>query len=495
VSDVELTNPPVSGSLEAFGVASAAAVAARGNSLVLAAPPAPAYTLPVLAALLGRPAESAEAGPVLVIAPDASLEAWGQAVALAGRQAGVTVAVAPNPSRAAHHLASSRVAALVLSLATTTELLRRSQLRTDGIRGVVIIWPELELSDEGFVPIFADLPKETQRVVVTTDPAGTATFAERYAWRAPTMGPLANPTQPAQLGRVRGAAVRWDDRLAAVARAADLLNLDEVEVWTASADSHGALTERLAGHGVTARPVAGAIPAGPATIFFDAPPPELLAQAALDTSVVLVAPGAERYFGRIAGRIDPLTLPGGLDQAERAIQEDRRAIRSRLEGPIDRGAYATVAPLLDRWSGAEVAVAVQSLWTEARTRAPAPAATSAPLTSPHPKVWINLGRKDGATPAELLSVVLGAGVKRDTLGRLELRDGFSLVEMTSEFDAINAAEKLAGHEYKGRRLAARLDRSRESDSRDRDSRDRESRDRAPRDRKPRDGSRPPRRPA
>ncbi len=485
MSDVESTNPPVSGSLEAFGVASAAAVAARGNSLVLGAPPAPAYALPVLAALLGRPAESAETGPVLVIAPDAALEAWGQAIALAGRQANVTVAVAPNPSRAAHHLTASRVSALVLSLATATELLRRSQLRTDLMRGVVIVWPELELDDEGFVPIFADLPKETQRIIITTDPAGTTAFAERYAWRAPTMGPLANPTQPAPVGRARGAAVRWDDRIAAVARAADLLNLDEVEVWTASTDSHQALTERLASHGVTARPVAGTIPAGPATIFFDAPPPELLGQAALDQSVVLIAPGAERYFARIVGRVDPLTLPGGLDQAERAIQDDRRAIRSRLEGPIDRGAYATVAPLLDRWSGAEVAVAVQSLWIEARTKAPAPAVPAAPQQSAHPKVWINLGRKDGATPAELLSVVLGAGIKRDTLGRLELRDGFSLIEMTSEFDAINAAEKLAGHEYKGRRLAARLDRTRESDSRGG----------PPRDRKPREGGRPPRRPA
>ncbi len=489
MSDVESTNPPVSGSLEAFGVTSAVAVAARGNNLVLAAPPAPAYAIPVLAALLGRPAESAEAGPVLVIAPDAALETWGQATALAGRHAGVTVAVAPNPSRAAHHLTANRITSLVLSLATATELLRRSQLRIDLVRGVVIVWPELELADEGFVPVFADLPKETQRIVITADPAGTVAFAERYAWRAPTMGPLANPTPPAQVGRARGAAVRWDDRAAAVARAADLLNLDEIEVWTASTESHQTLIERLASHGVTARPVAGTIPVGPATVFFDAPPPELLAQAAPDQSVVLIAPGAERYFARIVGRVDPLILPGGLDQAERAIQDDRRAIRSRLEGPIDRGAYATVAPLLDRWSGAEVAVAVQSLWIEARTHTPAPAAPVASQAPAHPKVWINLGRKDGATSAELLSVVLAAGVKRDTLGRLELRDGFSLIEMTSERDANDAAERLAGHQYRGRRLAARLDQSRERDPRTREPRDRDARDRKPRD------SRPPRRPA
>jgi ATP-dependent RNA helicase DeaD len=143
--------------------------------------------------------------------------------------------------------------------------------------------------------------------------------------------------------------------------------------------------------------------------------------------------------------------------------DDRRAIRARLEAGLDRGAYATVAPLLDRFSAAEVAVTLQSLWSEARTKpAPSPAPSPAPRVAAHPKVWINIGKKDGVSHGELLALLtLDLSLPRTALGKLEMKDTFTLIELTSDEDARRAVERLAGHTFKQRRLTARIDRGRD----------------------------------
>ncbi len=460
MSDVEMT-PPVSGQQEAYGVAGAAPVAARGNNLVLGAPPAPAYAGGVLAALLGRP-EVGPAAPVLLIVPDASLGPWAQTAGQAAASAGKLAATGGFPSRAAHHLASGRVDLLVTTLVTATELIRRSSLRPDTLAAVVVAWPELELSEEAWVPLFADLPKTVQRVVVTADPVATAGFVERYAWRAPLLGPLGTSESAASKPRLRVAAFRWDERLAALGAIADLLDVDELSVWPADTAAHAAIIERLAGHGVGALPTAGAIPGSGPTVFFDPPPAEWLGQAAPDRAVALMPPGTEGYYVRAASRLEPVTLPGPIDHAEQATVADRRAIRARIEAGPDRAAWATLAPLFDRWTAPEVAVALQGLWTEARARPAAPAPSLAPRPAAHPKVWINVGRKDGATLGEVMAfVTLDAGVARAAMGRLDLKDTFSLIEFASEDEARRAVEKLAGASFKGRRITARVDRGRD----------------------------------
>ncbi|MGE0442330.1 MAG: DbpA RNA binding domain-containing protein [Gemmatimonadales bacterium] len=460
MSDALPLTPPVRGELEAYGVSSAVPIAARGNSVVVAAPPSPAYAGPVLAAVVGRSDDTGTL-PVLLLVPDAALEAWAQTAALAAAAVGKTAAAGPFASRAAHHLTSGRVDLLVTTLPTAAELLRRSALAPERLSALVVAWPEAELSEESFVPVFADLPKDTQRVVFTADPERAATFVERYAWRAPLVGPLATPPDAPVAARCRVASVGWDGRLAALGAAADLLEADHLTVWTADESSHAEITRRLAAHGVAATLAAGTIPTDGAMAFYDAPPPELLAQAVPARTVVLATPGTESYLARVAGRLEPLTLPGVLDEADRAIQADRNAIRARIAGGIDRAAYATIAPLLDRFTPGEVAVALQSLWAGSRTR-PAPAAAPAPRSpaaAPRPRVWLSLGRKDGATIGEVLAFVnLDCGVARDGLGRVDLKETFTLIEFASDDQAHRALDKLQGATFKGRRLSARIDR-------------------------------------
>lgn len=74
------------------------------------------------------------------------------------------------------------------------------------------------------------------------------------------------------------------------------------------------------------------------------------------------------------------------------------------------------------------------------------------------KLWVGAGKKDDATPGDLVAVLVKeAGLDRTLIGRIELRDTFALVEVpASEADRLAAA--LTGLTIRRRRLVARVDR-------------------------------------
>lgn len=459
MSSVTSATPPERGDIDRFGATQAAAVIARGNSVVYATPPSPAYAGPLLAAALGRSEDPGH--PVLLLCPDAAIEAWTDAAARAAAPVAKLVAAGPFAARAGHHLASNRISLLVTSPAIGAELIRRSSLPMDRIPLLMVVWPEHEAGDDNLATVLAELPKDTPRAILTTDPVGQAGFIERYAWKAAQAGPLSASDVPS--GRCRTAAVAWDGRVAALGAVADLLNRDDLDVWTADDSHHEAIARGLAGRGVTARIVTGGEPPEGLVVFFDLPVPERLSRATPEKALCLVPPTTQAYLGRTVERTDPVVLPGAIDAADRAIQADRRRIRDRIEAGIDRAAYATLAPLFDRWSAAEVATALQALWTESRALQADPAAVVKPRVVVHPKVWIGVGRKDGASPADIFALLTGdLGFTRERLGRIEIKDTFTLIEFTVEEDAVMAVEKLAGKTIKRRRIAARIDRPRDT---------------------------------
>ncbi len=447
MSDAPFVAPPVSGS--------AVPIAARGANLVLAAPPSPAYAIPVLAAVLGRTPDT-RSHPLLLLVPESALAPWAEAAASAAHSIGKVAAQGPTPARAGHHLVGQRVDCLVTTGAVAAELIRRSALPVAELSGVVVAWPELEADDDRFVAVFADLPKETQRVVITADPERTAPFVERYAWRAAVAGPLG--AEPAErLARIRVATVGWDHRPQALGSLVDALDLDQVAVWCADPSTVGPVTARLASHGVSVGPA-------DVTIYYDLPTPDVLATADPARSVLLMPPGTEHYVSRLVIKREPINLRGTVDEAERAMAADRRVIRHRIEAGTDRAAFATVAPLLDQYPASEIVMALQSLWTVAKAATPAP--TTGPSIRPMPparptmpKVWAGVGNKEGVTVGEWMAFLsIDLGISREKFGRVDIKDSFTLIEFGAEDTAAEAAEKLAGRTFKGRRLTARVDR-------------------------------------
>jgi ATP-dependent RNA helicase DeaD len=123
--------------------------------------------------------------------------------------------------------------------------------------------------------------------------------------------------------------------------------------------------------------------------------------------------------------------------------------------------------LLERYDPASIAAALYELWL-ATPAAPGPApaapapATPAPATpasASTAKVWVGVGRNDGATPNDLVAVLTKeVRVPKDRIGRIEMRDAYMLVELPTA-DAERIADALSGREIRRKRVVAKLDRT------------------------------------
>jgi ATP-dependent RNA helicase DeaD len=74
------------------------------------------------------------------------------------------------------------------------------------------------------------------------------------------------------------------------------------------------------------------------------------------------------------------------------------------------------------------------------------------------RVYVGVGKKDGATVNDLVAVLTKeVRIERGKIGRVELRDAFSLVEVPAQ-DAERVASALNGTTIRRRRVTARVDR-------------------------------------
>jgi ATP-dependent RNA helicase DeaD len=191
-------------------------------------------------------------------------------------------------------------------------------------------------------------------------------------------------------------------------------------------------------------------------IAFDLPSAERLGQLVSAGEVVLlVPPGTERYVERLATPRRPLRLPGALDAATTAAAAQRAAIVRALETGAPDRALLTLAPLFERHDPAAVAAALYQLWTSAAGAAVPAALPDIPATA---RVYVGIGKKDGATANDLVAVLTKeVRVERGKIGRVELRDAYSLIELPAQ-DAERVAGALNGVTIRRRRVTARVDR-------------------------------------
>jgi hypothetical protein len=450
--------PSVATSLERLGwsvddaaVREAAPTAARGHNLVVVTPPAPVYAVPALAGLVSR---LGAGGHALLLAPASQLQEWGgQAGALAA-DSNLRIQVAHGTARAMRRLRGEGVDLLITTPDTALALHRRSSLGADAIVGVLFAWPESWEDEAGLAPLMQDLPKDTQRIVVTADPARAADLVERYARRALTLG-ATDGTASEAVGPVRTVAVPWDRRASALADLVELLDPTSLTVWTMDRGHHPQIARAIAIADPDIRVATGDAPKASLIVAFDPPSPARLRQLLSAGEVVLLAPPeTTRYLERIASPKRPFRLPGLLDAVTTAAGAKRAAIVRALEtGPPER-ALLTLAPLFERYDPAAVAAALYDLWTAAGTTVPAPV-PDIPATA---RVFVGVGKKDGATVNDLVAILTkDVRVERGKIGRVELRDAFALVEIPAQ-EAERVASALNGMTIRRKRVTARVDR-------------------------------------
>lgn len=428
----------------------AAPTAARGHNLVLVVPPSPAGAMPAIAGMLAR-LGTGRAG--LVLAPAGQLEEWGRIVHPLTAGSGLRVQVAKSASRATRRLRDDSLDLLITTPETAVALQGRSALRADGVTAVLLAWPEAWDDEDAVSPLMQDL-KDAQRIVLTSEPDRAAGLVERYARRALTL--VAGAAEGLPVGPVRVVTVPWSRRVAALGDLVELLDPSSLVIWTADRGPHEAIAAAVSLDQRDAQVVTGMAPAGGTIIAFDLPDPAHFRQlAAAGELVLLVPPGAEPYVARLASPRRPLRLPGALEAAMTAAAARRAAIVRALETGNPERALLTLAPLFERHDPAAVAAALYELWTSA-------AGTSAPTALPDipatARVYVGVGKKDGATANDLVAVLTKeVRVERGKIGRVELRDGFSLVEVPAQ-DAERIAAALTGTTIRRRRVTARVDR-------------------------------------
>jgi ATP-dependent RNA helicase DeaD len=426
----------------------------------------------VLDTLLDRLDTSRAEPQLLIVTADAenAAQAASTIVRIAGNRDVRVVAATASP-RAARLLKQFSAQVIIGAPAELVALMQGSVLKPESVRGVLFAWLDAILDTAEAKPLetlLGELPKEGARVVLASEmtPALEA-LVERYARRARRVAEAAPATDAVPLS-AEYVAVSEASRLVALRRLLDALDLPRAVLYARSS----ALREQAAS-------VSRALgyPAEAVRASADAP------AASSDPLVLVELPASREELRALVGgttrRIYALVLPsqlgslrtllgGGpvtpvtlLDAAERARGRDaalRASLRDVLASGDVRREVLALEPLLGEYDAIEVAAAALRLLEQQRPARPAATASAQPMQ----RLFLNLGEKDGVRAQEIVNAVTTeAGIPGSQVGRVEVRDTHTLVEVAASVAAL-VADKLTGSIVRGRRVQARVDAPRDT---------------------------------
>ena len=414
----------------------------RGRGVVLVCPPAPERARQLWELLGPAPGLGPGVGlPVLIICADDAAAAEWPAVAPGGLRVHAVTGLARSARRLKEH-PPQVLAGAVKDLAALVE---RAALKVDQVAALVLAWPEALVAGEHAAALDTLLGEahEARRLVLSWNPALLADLLERHARRPLVVGTLPvdeNGASLAPVGRVRYCVAAPGRRPVIVRDVLDGLDARAPFVWDG-----GPMPEP------EARPDAVVCTALPSR-------EELAALVRLGEPVVFVDAAQLPYLRSIA-TLTPFVLPGAADRArDRAEELRERVARVLLSGGVD-AELALLDPLFERFDPAEVAGALLALQRETGSGKRETIASGVGDTA-RVKVFVGVGKKDRASAKDLVGALIReAGVPKDDIGRIDVRDSFSLVEVAAGA-ADRAVRGLTGTTIRGRRVIARLDRER-----------------------------------
>jgi ATP-dependent RNA helicase DeaD len=227
------------------------------------------------------------------------------------------------------------------------------------------------------------------------------------------------------------------------------------------------LQEELNLRGLSAdtRLYGSSVQAGEAALGFGAPPDgEALASAFPQGGTMVLDASQLTHLRNVAKQVN-LSLRAGAPRppAERSgLEVFRDTLRRALQEEDVEAQLLVIEPLLAEFSAAEIAAAATALL---RKRAPAPSeAPSRTTTTPNVappafvKLFLSVGQRDAIAAREIVGAITGeAGVNGDQIGRVEVRDTFSIVEVAAEV-AERVIRALNGTSLRGRSVRVDYDR-------------------------------------
>jgi len=429
---------------------------ARGHNLVATLPPAPSYAAPVLAALCQVRGEAPE-GITLIISPSESLPEWAFLLDTLDPGSALRPLLALGPGQASRRFHADHSLPpnlLVLSPATALDLRKRSLLTSEAISSVLLAWPEQWDDDAYLVEIMSELDREAQRIVLTSAPEETRSIVERYAWRSMSVEAGGGSTP---LGPVRTVSVPWGRRSGILCELAEVLDPKSLAVWTADRSRHNAIRGATTGLGVPVEVTSDTPAAASLIIAFDPPTPSRLHQLLdLGPVALLVPPGTERYIRHLASPREQIAMPSELDAATGRAARRRLMVERVLRGGEEGLAqgFLTLGPLFEDYEPSAVAAAIYALWTDAKKPV---AVATAPAPTGVTRLWVGIGRKDEAGPNDIVGLLANElRVERSHIGKIELRETYSLVEVPAD-EAERIAQAMTGRVVRKRKIVARVD--------------------------------------
>ncbi len=442
----------------------------RGRPVVLVRPPAVEQArdlwelLPIPG---GGPRPGTSPAVLIVCGDDAGAAEW--VAAAPGDRA---IHAVTGLARSARVLKERPVDILAGAVKDLTALLERATLKLAAVANVVLAWPEALVNGDGAAALDTLLgeAREAHRIVLSWNPALLGDLLERHARRALVVGTLpvdesGRPLPP--VCRARFAVVPSLRRAVAVRDALDALSATTPFVWSGgpiaprdALDALSATTPFVWSGGPIAPPESS-----PDAVLCTALPTrdEIAALARLrgggGEPVVFIAADQLPYLRSVA-TLTPLALASGADRA----RDRAEALRERVAGLLTTGSVdaelALLDPLFERFDPSEVAAALLALQRETGSGKRETAAPPLPPDSQAVKVFVSIGKKDRASAKDLVGALIReAGIAKGDIGRIEVRETFSLVEVAPAA-AGQAVRGLTGTTIRGRRVLARLDRER-----------------------------------
>ncbi|MBK8250797.1 MAG: DbpA RNA binding domain-containing protein [Gemmatimonadetes bacterium] len=399
--------------------------------------------------------------------------------------------------RGARRLEASAVAAI-----TTPDLaqalVRKSLLKLDTLATVAcleldVLIAQMSSALEG---VMGELPKGTESVASTgVITAAVTEYLDRHARKARQMTyDLASPSDAI----VEYVVVDVAQRTRALSHLLSTLDPAHATLVAAETDAEAACASLAQlGYGPDDALVSfseGECPKGePLVVLYTAPadPGDLAELVALEPQrvVALVAPEEAAAFRRVFGKgARPATLPGAVSVAIGASADQVAGVRTELAAGGLHHHLVTLSPLFAEFDAAEVAAAllrmaertaipaatpVMSMAPSAESARPRRTATTgaAPAAAParapsaptgaFTSLFITVGEKDGARKGDLVGAISNeAGISSELLGKINMRDTFTVVEVDSSV-AARVIETLNGKTIRGRVVAVREDRGSE----------------------------------
>ena len=371
---------------------------------------------------------------------------------------------------------------LVAPLETATRALRESSLKLDRLIAVVFdhmhVLLELGAAD-AFEGLAASLPHDAQRIIT----AAAATrpieqFVEAHARRALTIparttDPAAGVTPAAgPAGPLSYIVVTAAEKPAALARVLRRPRPAPPLVLTRSTARASMLADEMRGRGfviaeaddprtgvdAVIAPASSAIgtPRIAADVPFDA---ATLVRMDTADGLVLVEPDELAHLRRIAAEAN-VALETVASRPQRgSVAAFREAIRTVIREQDLDAQIELLGPLLDEFPAAEVAAALGWM-VRARAAVTPPPVPQRPADRPPAfvRLFVSSGSRDNVRPGDLLGAITGeAGVQGEQVGKIDIRDTFSVVEVTSDVGE-RVIRALNGTTLRGRALRVDYDR-------------------------------------